>query len=55
MMLDHLGEPKAAARLMRAIEFVTTDKSLHPPDLGGRATTKDVTRAVCDAIAGANE
>jgi tartrate dehydrogenase/decarboxylase/D-malate dehydrogenase len=55
MMLDHLGEPKAAARLMRAIEFVTADKSLHPPDLGGRATTKDVTRAVCDAIAGANE
>jgi tartrate dehydrogenase/decarboxylase/D-malate dehydrogenase len=55
MMLEHLGEPKAARRLMRAIEFVTADKSLHPPDLGGRATTKDVTRAVCDAIAGANE
>jgi tartrate dehydrogenase/decarboxylase / D-malate dehydrogenase len=55
MMLEHLGEPKAAARLMRAIEFVTADPSLHPPDLGGRATTKDVTRAVCEAIAGANE
>ena len=55
MMLDHLSEPKAAARLMRAIEFVTADSTLHPPDLGGRATTKDVTRAVCEAIAGANE
>jgi tartrate dehydrogenase/decarboxylase/D-malate dehydrogenase len=55
MMLEHIGEPKAAARLMRAIEFVTADASLHPPDLGGRATTKGVTRAVCEAIAGANE
>jgi len=55
MMLDHLGEPAAGARLMRAIELVTADKSLHPPDLGGRATTKDVTRAVCQAIAGANQ
>jgi tartrate dehydrogenase/decarboxylase / D-malate dehydrogenase len=54
MMLEHLGEPKAAARLMRAIEFVTADQSLHPPDLGGKATTKDVTRAVCEAIAGDN-
>jgi tartrate dehydrogenase/decarboxylase/D-malate dehydrogenase len=55
MMLEHLGEPKAANRLMRAIEFVTADATLHPPDLGGRATTKEVTRALCAAIAGANE
>jgi tartrate dehydrogenase/decarboxylase / D-malate dehydrogenase len=54
MMLEHIGEPKAAARLMRAIEFVTADQSLHPPDLGGKATTNDVTRAVCEAIAGDN-
>jgi tartrate dehydrogenase/decarboxylase/D-malate dehydrogenase len=54
MMLEHLGEPQAAERLMRAIEFVTADPSLHPPDLGGRATTKDVTLAVCEAIAGDN-
>src|SRR6202795_391482 len=37
MMLEHLGEAKAAARLMRAIERVTADKSLHTPDLGGNA------------------
>ncbi len=54
MMLDHLGEPKAAARLMRAIERVTADKRLHTPDLGGAATTKHVTAAVCDALAGDN-
>ena len=38
MMLEHLGEPAAAARLMRAIERVTADPSLHTPDLGGKAT-----------------
>ena len=54
MMLDHLGEASAAARLMRAIERVTADPALHTPDLGGAATTEQVTRAVCDALAGDN-
>ncbi len=35
MMLEHLGEPAAARRLMRAIERVTADKRFHTPDLGG--------------------
>jgi tartrate dehydrogenase/decarboxylase / D-malate dehydrogenase len=35
MMLEHLGEKSAAARLMEAIEQVTADASLHTPDLGG--------------------
>ena len=47
MMLEHLGESEAAARLMRAIESVTADKSLHTGDLGGSATTVQVTEAVC--------
>jgi len=54
MMLEHLGEKPAAARLMRAIERVTADPALHTPDLGGTATTAKVTRAVCDALAGDN-
>ena len=54
MMLEHLGETAAAARLMRAIERVTADPALHTPDLGGTATTAEVTRAVCDALAGDN-
>jgi len=54
MMLEHLGEPAAAARLMRAIERVTADKALHPPDLGGTATTRQVTDAVCRALEGDN-
>jgi len=54
MMLEHLGETAAAARLMRAIEKVTSDPSLHTPDLGGRATTEQVTAAVCAALVGDN-
>jgi tartrate dehydrogenase/decarboxylase / D-malate dehydrogenase len=55
MLLEHLGEKSAAARLMRAIERVTADKSLHTPDLGGKATTDAVTAAVCEALLGDNQ
>ena len=54
MMLEHLGETAAAGRLMKAIERVTADKRFHTPDLGGTARTTDVTKAVIEAIAGAN-
>ncbi|HEV2676535.1 MAG TPA: tartrate dehydrogenase [Aliidongia sp.] len=54
MMLEHLGEPTAAARLMRAIERVTADPSLHTPDLGGPATTRQVTDALLAALEGDN-
>jgi tartrate dehydrogenase/decarboxylase/D-malate dehydrogenase len=50
MMLEHLGEKGAAAKLMRAVEMVTADKAYHTPDLGGSATTQKVTDAVCKAI-----
>jgi tartrate dehydrogenase/decarboxylase/D-malate dehydrogenase len=50
LMLDHLGEPTAAKRLMAAIEAVTAG-GVHTPDLGGHATTAAVTRAVCRHIA----
>jgi tartrate dehydrogenase/decarboxylase/D-malate dehydrogenase len=51
LMLDHLGEAEAARRLMQAIESVTANPRLHTRDLGGTATTADVTEAVCAAIA----
>ena len=54
MMLEHLGERPAADRLMRAIEKVTADPSLHTPDLGGTATTRQVTDAAIVAIRGDN-
>ena len=55
MMLEHLGENPTAQRLMRAVERVTADPSLHTPDLGGKATTKQVTEAVCEALRAAND
>jgi tartrate dehydrogenase/decarboxylase / D-malate dehydrogenase len=55
MMLDHLGQGAAAARLMRAVEGVTGDPSLHTPDLGGSATTRKVTDAVVAALEGEYE
>ncbi|HEX6980362.1 MAG TPA: tartrate dehydrogenase [Alphaproteobacteria bacterium] len=54
MMLEHLGEADASARLMRAIEMVTGAGTRLTPDLGGTATTREVTEAVCDAIRAAN-
>jgi tartrate dehydrogenase/decarboxylase/D-malate dehydrogenase len=49
MMLEHLGEKSAAARLMAAVEQVTAQR-VFTPDLGGTAKTQDVTEAVCAAL-----
>src|SRR6202162_2125866 len=46
MMLEHLGEAAAATKLMQVIERVLADSSLHTRDLGGSATTAQVTAAV---------
>lgn len=50
MMLDHIGEPQAAARLMSAVERVTAAGNTMPRDLGGTATTRQVTDAVLEAL-----
>ncbi len=54
MMLEHLGEAPAARRLMAAVEAVTARGAVLPPDLGGSATTAEVTEAVIAAVQGAN-
>jgi tartrate dehydrogenase/decarboxylase/D-malate dehydrogenase len=53
-MLEHLGEAQGAERLMRAVAQVTGEGIL-TPDVGGTATTQEVTDAVIRAIYGANE
>ena len=53
-MLDHLGEADASARLMKAVEEVCA-AGIMTPDVGGSATTAEVTDAVIDAIRGSNE
>ena len=47
MLLEHLGEVEAAKRVMQAVEAVTANPALHTGDLGGSATTVQVTSAVC--------
>ena len=55
MLLEHVGETDAAQQLMGAIESVTATPSLHTRDLGGTATTADVTQAVCRILAAGRE
>lgn len=50
MMLEHLGEFDAALVVMKAIESVTANPELHTRDLGGTATTEQVTEAVCSFL-----
>ncbi len=50
LMLEHLGENDAAKRVMEAIEQVTANPALHTRDLGGSATTEQVTGAVCETV-----
>ena len=52
-MLEHLGEREAAASLMIAVERVC-EAGIMTPDVGGTATTREVTDAVIEAIRGAN-
>ena len=54
MLLEHLGEPAAGQRLMAAVEAVTGRGRVLSPDLGGTATTAEVTDAVIAALGGAN-
>jgi tartrate dehydrogenase/decarboxylase/D-malate dehydrogenase len=54
LMLDHLGEAEAARALMTAVEQVLATGTAFTPDLGGNATTREVTDRVIAAIGGAN-
>lgn len=49
MMLEHLGHADAGAAMLRAIEKVLIDGP-HTPDLGGKASTEDVGKAIAAAI-----
>ena len=49
MMLDHLGEAKAAAAITRAAERITAEGP-HTPDMGGKASTSDVGAAIAEEV-----
>ncbi len=52
-MLEHLGEVESSQRLMAAIEKAC-EAGIMTPDVGGTATTREVTEAVIQAIHGSN-
>ena len=52
-MLEHLGQDAPARRLMKAIEDVCA-AGIMTPDVGGTATTREVTNAVIESIRGSN-
>jgi tartrate dehydrogenase/decarboxylase/D-malate dehydrogenase len=52
MMLEHLGYPDAAAAVVRAVERLVKEGEVVTRDLGGKATTAEVGRAI-EALVGA--
>jgi tartrate dehydrogenase/decarboxylase/D-malate dehydrogenase len=51
MMLEHLGEPDAAAAVVAAIESVLDERpDVLTPDLGGTGTTEGLGKAIADAV-----
>lgn len=50
LMLRHLGHSEAAAAIERAIERVLSETTTRTPDMGGRATTREMGQAVEDAL-----
>jgi tartrate dehydrogenase/decarboxylase/D-malate dehydrogenase len=50
MMLEHLGEPEAAAAIVKAIEAVLAEQKLRTRDLGGLASTSDCGKAVAAVL-----
>ena len=51
MMLEHLGEPQAAAAIVAAIETVLKEGP-RTRDMGGNAATADVGKAIANIIGG---
>jgi tartrate dehydrogenase/decarboxylase/D-malate dehydrogenase len=50
MMLDHLGFADAAAGVENAVKAVLADARFRPADLGGQASTQQVTDAVVERL-----
>lgn len=51
MMLDFLGHREAAQAVEHAMEIALEDPALRTPDMGGRATTRDMGKAIAGAVA----
>ena len=50
MMLDYLGEKEIANNINNAVEKVISDGKVLTPDLGGDASTSDITKAIVNEM-----
>ena len=50
MMLDHLGHSEAARAIEDAIETALEDPAVHTPDLGGKADTETLGKAIAEVL-----
>jgi tartrate dehydrogenase/decarboxylase/D-malate dehydrogenase len=50
MMLDHFGHVQAAAAVEAAIQSVLENTSLRTPDMGGKATTTEIGKAIANVV-----
>ena len=50
MMLEHLGHEEAAQAIVEAIEAAIEDKDVLTPDMGGKATTSELGKAIAHSI-----
>jgi isocitrate dehydrogenase (NAD+) len=52
MLLRHIGEPDAAARIEAAVDAVLAEGEFRTPDLGGRSTTDELALAISAKVVG---
>ena len=52
MMLEHLGHKEAADAIVKAIEDVIREQEALTPDMGGKATTQELGKAIADLVRG---
>ncbi len=50
MMLEHLGHKQAAAAIVAAIERLLADTDVRTPDMGGKASTRELTDALIELL-----
>ncbi len=52
-MLDHVGRSDAAVKLRAAIDATLRDDGIRTGDLGGKATTRDMTQSIVRRLSNA--
>ena len=50
MMLQHLGHPEAHDSIMSAVEHVLGERQNLTPDMGGKASTTELGKAIASAV-----